>query len=111
MKAVLQLFVAITLLLQGGLAVAMPVHLVSEQHEEMVMPCHEMADEAKSTMSCCKEMSDATCHAICSVAALPVTLSIASQPSLTPPVEVVTRDSVLAAHRDTPLRPPISLSA
>jgi len=111
MKAVLQLFVAMTLLLQGALAVAMPVHVISEQHEEMVMPCHEMAGEAKATMSCCKEMSDATCHAICSVAALPVTLSMTSRPPLASPVEVVTRDSVLAVHRDTPLRPPIQLSA
>ncbi|MES2488269.1 MAG: hypothetical protein V4607_00665 [Pseudomonadota bacterium] len=110
MKAVLQLFVAMTLLLQGALAVAMPIHIASDEHEQATMPCHEMADEAKSSMPCCQDMNDATCHAICSVAALPINHLIASQPPLTSPVEVVTRDGVLAAHRDTPLRPPILIS-
>jgi len=107
MKPLLHLILAAGLILQGALAVAMPVTMAAPSAQAS-MPCH--GEHSKKSMPCCAH-AQCACQAICSAIALPIAIAnpaaVMSAPQPAAPREALAR----TAFRLTPLRPPIDLSA
>jgi hypothetical protein len=112
MKFALRLLLSAALLLQGAMAVAMPLaHDAPAAHAsaEAAMPCHGGA-KSKAPLPCCPQ-DGSSCPALCSAPALPAAvpqLVLADHPDFPP---VALRVTPSAPHRYTPLRPPIGRSA
>lgn len=116
MTSALKVFLMLALLLQGAVVSAMPMaksSAMSDAHAMQMdasMPCHDMAGADESKMSCCGGDGQ-LCQAMCAAIALPATLVIAPMSPTPVVVLLVPQSNVLPAHRASPLRPPISLSA
>ena len=107
MKTALHCLLVAALLLQGALAVAMPIAApAAASHASM--PCHG-GDHQKS-LPCCAHQHCA-CEAICSAIALPMAIGGVAAVIPAPPSAAPRASLARPAFRLTPLRPPIALSA
>jgi hypothetical protein len=110
MKLLSRLLLAMALLLQGQMAVAMsfeaPAAKAPAAGAVAAMPCH---DTFKPALPCCSDRFD--CMAMCAAAAVPVTVAFVLSVAPEHPVATLVRSEQLPPHRYTPLRPPIAHSA
>ena len=104
MKLLGRLLLCAALLMQGAMAVAMPLP-AAQAPNAMARPCHD--DGAKAPASCCTGSAD--CLAMCAAPAVPAQF-VALTPTFPrlPAAELRAGES-LPAHAFVPIRPPIAL--
>jgi hypothetical protein len=111
MKFALRILLSAALLLQGATAAAMPVTGATAQGGATgaSMPC-DHAGGHQTPMPCCSP-DRADCMALCAAPALPPATAALQIPAPAVLTSAIPRSEQRPAHRYTPLRPPIALSA